>query len=298
MTKEKAIEVLKKHSRSTLSKLYDTNEEVAEAVKALIPNFEYPDYSHMTIGEIIKKAGAKVKAASNKVWIVTEPTKESELVDILFQADGDRLELQFKGGLTGKEIVLITEDAAIAKAKAEELLKKAGAKVNAVSELESVPELDLDELNNLNFDEQPEEAEVEADGEPVTGDYIILEEGGKTVVTKYQGGLVGRAKSDEEAETLIRNDAGATYRPTVWYLSTMGAYVKYEDFNWGELNDDDAYELAATAEDLYHDGKDALVDYANDLGFYTFDPEQTHDFWLKQAESNADKVRQLIGEAE
>ena len=40
-----------------------------------------------------------------KIWIVTHPTLESQLVDILFQASARDLELQFKGGLQGSEIV-------------------------------------------------------------------------------------------------------------------------------------------------------------------------------------------------
>ena len=36
----------------------------------------------------------------DKFWVVTDPTPESETVDILFQASLRDLELQFKGGLT------------------------------------------------------------------------------------------------------------------------------------------------------------------------------------------------------
>jgi len=35
----------------------------------------------------------------DKFWVVTDPTSQSELGDILFQASLRRLELQFKGGL-------------------------------------------------------------------------------------------------------------------------------------------------------------------------------------------------------
>jgi len=38
-------------------------------------------------------------------WVVTKPTKHSKLIDILFSADMKRMALQFKGGLTGGEII-------------------------------------------------------------------------------------------------------------------------------------------------------------------------------------------------
>lgn len=41
----------------------------------------------------------------SKFWVVTKPNKNSELIDILFQADMKRMELQFKGGLVSKEII-------------------------------------------------------------------------------------------------------------------------------------------------------------------------------------------------
>jgi len=33
----------------------------------------------------------------SKFWVVTKPTKQSLLIDILFNADMKRMELQFKG---------------------------------------------------------------------------------------------------------------------------------------------------------------------------------------------------------
>ena len=41
----------------------------------------------------------------SKFWVVTKPTKQSVLIDILFNADMKRMELQFKGGLSNKEII-------------------------------------------------------------------------------------------------------------------------------------------------------------------------------------------------
>ena len=40
-----------------------------------------------------------------KFWVVTKPTKNSELEDILFKSDISQMELQFRGGLTAKEII-------------------------------------------------------------------------------------------------------------------------------------------------------------------------------------------------
>jgi hypothetical protein len=52
-------------------------------------------------------------------WVVTRPTKHSTLVDILFNADMKRMELQFTGGLSGCEII----GTFITKIKAEKVAK-------------------------------------------------------------------------------------------------------------------------------------------------------------------------------
>jgi hypothetical protein len=41
----------------------------------------------------------------NRIWIVTTPRKSSVLEDICFETTAEGLELQFKGGLTAREIV-------------------------------------------------------------------------------------------------------------------------------------------------------------------------------------------------
>lgn len=38
-------------------------------------------------------------------WVVTKPTKRSTLIDFLFSADIKGMKLQFKGDLTGSEII-------------------------------------------------------------------------------------------------------------------------------------------------------------------------------------------------
>ena len=43
-------------------------------------------------------------------WIVTEATKQSELADVLCQADFSSLALMFRGGLSPASILLMTDD--------------------------------------------------------------------------------------------------------------------------------------------------------------------------------------------
>ena len=54
------------------------------------------------------------------LWVVTEPTSVSELDDICFEADMQRLQLQFAGGLVASEIVatFTTKKEAVKLAKA------------------------------------------------------------------------------------------------------------------------------------------------------------------------------------
>ena len=64
-------------------------------------------------------------------WVVTKPTKRSTLIDILFSADMKRMELQFKGGLSGSEIIgtFITEN------EVEKVAKMALLKAGAITKL-------------------------------------------------------------------------------------------------------------------------------------------------------------------
>jgi len=62
-----------------------------------------------------------------KFWVVTKPTKRSTLVDILFSADMKRMELQFKGGLSGIEIIGTFKMKNEAEKVAKMALLKAGA---------------------------------------------------------------------------------------------------------------------------------------------------------------------------
>lgn len=57
------------------------------------------------------------------IWIVTYPNPNSTLVDVVFEADGARLELQFKGGLLGEDIYGFFCSRIEAESAAEQLLK-------------------------------------------------------------------------------------------------------------------------------------------------------------------------------
>jgi hypothetical protein len=62
-------------------------------------------------------------------WVVTKPTKRSTLIDILFSADMKRMELRFKGGLSGSEIIVTF----ITKTEAEKVAKMALLKAGAIT---------------------------------------------------------------------------------------------------------------------------------------------------------------------
>lgn len=42
-----------------LADVYDDDEMLASALNTLIPQFEYPDFSHLTVGDVFKKYQAK-----------------------------------------------------------------------------------------------------------------------------------------------------------------------------------------------------------------------------------------------
>ncbi len=60
----------------------------------------------------------------NKFWVVTKPTKNSELADILFNSDIKGMQNQFLGGLTKAEIVGIYSTKSEAERIARKLLAK------------------------------------------------------------------------------------------------------------------------------------------------------------------------------
>ncbi|NUM51242.1 MAG: hypothetical protein HUU48_09010 [Flavobacteriales bacterium] len=63
----------------------------------------------------------------SKFWVVTKPNKNLELIDIFFQADIKRMELQFKGDLASKGIIGIFTTGNEAEKVAKMALLKAGA---------------------------------------------------------------------------------------------------------------------------------------------------------------------------
>ena len=64
-------------------------------------------------------------------WVVTKPTKRSTLIDILFSADMKRMELQFKVGLSGSQII----GTFTMKNEAEKVAKMALLKAGAITKL-------------------------------------------------------------------------------------------------------------------------------------------------------------------
>ena len=59
---------------------------------------------------------------NTKFWVVTNPTKDSTLEDILFECDLKGLRLQFLGGLSDEQIYKIYEDKEYATMIANSLL--------------------------------------------------------------------------------------------------------------------------------------------------------------------------------
>ena len=54
MTKQIAIKYLESYnSKTKIYKIYDDG-SVSQAILILIPKFEYPDWSHKTVGDILK----------------------------------------------------------------------------------------------------------------------------------------------------------------------------------------------------------------------------------------------------
>jgi hypothetical protein len=54
MVKTEAIAVLVLYKRYILKNVYDTVPEIATAIFTLCHNFEYPDFSHKRISELLK----------------------------------------------------------------------------------------------------------------------------------------------------------------------------------------------------------------------------------------------------
>jgi len=74
-------------------------------------------------GNLISIFMAKI----TKFWVVTKPTKQSTLIDILFQRDMKGMQNQFLGGLKGSEIIGTFTTKTEAEKVAKMALLKAGA---------------------------------------------------------------------------------------------------------------------------------------------------------------------------
>lgn len=53
MKKQKALDILNKVKGKVIRDIYDTDDDVQEAILLLYPDFEYPDWSHKSIWEFI-----------------------------------------------------------------------------------------------------------------------------------------------------------------------------------------------------------------------------------------------------
>lgn len=54
MSKMQAFDILHKHRHEVIADVYDSMPEVAEALCEFVPDFEYPDYSHKVIRDVLK----------------------------------------------------------------------------------------------------------------------------------------------------------------------------------------------------------------------------------------------------
>lgn len=55
ITAQSYLEQTASATRERLSELYDEDPLLQDALLALIPDFEYPDFSHLTVAQIQKK---------------------------------------------------------------------------------------------------------------------------------------------------------------------------------------------------------------------------------------------------
>ena len=53
MGKQEALDILSEVKGKTIGSIYDTNDDVQEAILLLYPNFEYPDWSHKYIFQFL-----------------------------------------------------------------------------------------------------------------------------------------------------------------------------------------------------------------------------------------------------
>lgn len=80
MTREEAINVLRPYAGDLLGKHYrgdrNDNKKVVDAVHALIPNFEWPDWDKEKIGDILKKVTARRSATAAPYYSISDGMTE------------------------------------------------------------------------------------------------------------------------------------------------------------------------------------------------------------------------------
>lgn len=58
MNLRKAIDVVDDYQANmTVAEVYDEDEQFRTAMSVLFPDFEYPDFSHLTMKQVLSKAG-------------------------------------------------------------------------------------------------------------------------------------------------------------------------------------------------------------------------------------------------
>lgn len=90
-------------------------------------------------------------------WVVTEPTKNSELADILFESDIKKMHLQYLGGLRTDEIIGIfstKEEAEIIARAALAELHKMGSRLTGTLEIELEFSQSLEQFKSIKAAEE------------------------------------------------------------------------------------------------------------------------------------------------
>lgn len=55
MNKKEAIEILKEFKKNVISEIYDTENQVVEALHTIKPDFEYPDIDYLTVESFLHR---------------------------------------------------------------------------------------------------------------------------------------------------------------------------------------------------------------------------------------------------
>ena len=139
-------------------------------------------------------------------WVITKPTPESELTDILMETDISNMMLQSKGGLMDEGIIGVYKNGQKAKMIAQQLIQDRDAGLESTSEaskkvagLSKKAELEADEVGNFWVVIKPSEIYTELDD-------LVFESNVVGMAYQFLGGLerdeiVGIYKDSQTAHT-------------------------------------------------------------------------------------------------